>query len=313
MNRRRVIFILIGIVFVSFGIGIFSLQQNGFEIIKDRNKKPSLDFIAKDESRDIDQEARVGIENIREIKVNAAIAKIDVIPEDRNDVHIHYHGYISDNIETKLSHRINKDKLEIIVENKNLTKINLGNMGTTRLYLDIYIPKNYSQDIKIKADLGDVHVADFQLRELDIDADLGNIKVSNIKAKEVDIDADLGNIEIKNIEAKEIELECDAGNIVAKDIKGDTEAKADLGNIELDYENFDYKIKAISNLGSITITLPKDSNFNLDAKSDLGSVTTDFPVTTTETSKNSLRGKVGNGGKEVALTVDLGSIKIKSR
>lgn len=313
MNTKRIILILIGVIFISFGIGFLSLGSKRYEITNEKDKGFSLDFMSTTKTYNLDEEFTATLDDIRKISITAPMAKVNIIAEDRNDVYVHYHGYISDNIKTSLDCKKFDKRLEIEANNKNFTKVNIGNFKSLEIILDVYVPNTYSEDINIKANLGDINISDFNLDELEINAELGNIKVSNINAEEIDIEANLGNVNMENIHADKVEIDCDSGNIVAKNIKGDTRAQANLGNIELDYGDFDYELNAVSNLGSITIILPQSSNFNLDAKSNLGSVKTDFPVTTTETSNNKLRGTVGNGGKDVKLTVDLGNINIRSK
>ncbi|NMB07751.1 MAG: DUF4097 domain-containing protein [Tissierellia bacterium] len=313
MVSKKTITILIGIVLVAFGIGFLALNLKGYEISKNKGHGFSINLNPTASTTNVDEKAVENIDGVKKIYISTPIAKVNIIPENREDVYVHYHGYISHNIKTKLNTGKVKDTLEIKAENKNYTKIGFSNLKETEIYLDVYVPTNYSKDIDIEANLGDINISDFNLNELDIDADLGNIKAKNINAMELDIDADLGNVNLENINVKNIEIECDSGNIVAKSIKGNAKVKANLGNIELGYSDFDYNLNAVSNLGSITITLPKNASFNLDAKSDLGTIKTDFPVTTTEASNTKLKGTVGNGGKDVKLTVDLGSIKIKSK
>lgn len=313
MTTKKTVSILIAIVLIAFGIGFLALNTKGYEIAKNKDKGFSNDLNSGIETLDIDEKATENIDGVKKIYITAPIAKINIIPEDRKDVYVHYHGYTLNNIKTKLTTEKVKNTLEIRVENKNHTKIGFNNSKRIEIYLDVYVPANYSKDMDVEANLGDINISDFDLHELEIDADLGNIKAKNINANEIDIDANLGNVNVENINANEIEIDCEAGNIVAKSIKGHTKVRADLGNIELSYDDFDYNLNAVSNLGSIEITLPKDANFNLDAKSNLGTVKTDFPVTTTETSNTKLKGTVGNSDKDIILTVDLGSIKIKSK
>lgn len=292
MTTKKTIFILIGIVLVAFGIGFLALNFNGYEFGKYNGHGFSINFNPTASTINVDEKAVEDIGGVEKIYITAPIAKVNIIPENRKDVSIHYHGNIPDNIKTSLQTKKSKDELEIKVSSKNYNKININN--NMELYLEILIPNSYNENMKIEANLGDIRIQDFTLNNLDINANLGNINA-------------------ENVESKEIKINCDAGNVIVKNIKGDIEVNADLGNVELYYDYFDYDLIAKSSLGSINITLPKNANFNLDAKSDLGTVKTDFPVTTNEASNTKLKGTVGNGGKNIKLTVDLGSIKINSK
>lgn len=294
MTTKKLAIILIGVVFIAFGVGFFALNflgnKTGENIFSTNNF--SINLNSTGSVVDIDESAVEDINKVEKIYITAPIARINIISEDREDVSVHYHGQVPSSIKTSLETKKSNDKLEINVKAKNHSKININN--NMQLYLDILIPNFYSKNMKIEANLGDIRIQDLKLAELDIDADLGNVN-------------------IKNIETDELDINCAMGNVICNDIEGNANVSADLGNIELYYDFFDYDLNAESNLGSITITLPKDANFNLDANANLGKINTDFPVTTNESSNTKLKGTTGNGGKDVKLTVDLGSIKIKSK
>jgi DUF4097 and DUF4098 domain-containing protein YvlB len=63
--------------------------------------------------------------------------------------------------------------------------------------------------------------------------------------------------------------------------------------------------------GGITLTLPGAFDAELDATTLNGSITADFPITVTGTvSPRRLRGRIGNGGRELTLSTVNGSIKL---
>ena len=299
MNTKKTVLILIGVVLVAFGIGALALNfGNNPQVSIDPNDEWNIGkFFSKNIGannglkENIDEEKTENIDVIKNINVSAPIARVNIISEDREDISIHYYGEIPPSLNTSLDTKKLRDKLDIQISISNRPKINNNNL---KLYLDILVPNSYNENLKVNADLGDIRLENLELYQLNIQADLGNVKMDNIKANKMDID-------------------CDLGNIIGNNIRGNANVNADLGNIELDYADFDYDLIAVSNLGSISITLPKNSNFNLDAKSDLGTVKTDFHVTTNEVSKTRLKGTIGNGGKDMKLNVDLGSIKVNTK
>lgn len=300
MNTKKTVLILIGIVLVAFGIGALALNfGNNPQVSIDPNDEWNIGkFFSKNIGannrlkENIDEEKTENIDGIKNINVSAPIARVNIISEDREDISIHYYGEVPPSLNTSLDTKKRGDKLDIKINISNKSKVNWDN--NMKLYLDIIVPNSYNENLKVNADLGDIRLESLELSQLNIQADLGNVKMDNIKANKMDID-------------------CDLGNIIGNNISGNANVNADLGNIELDYADFDYDLIAVSNLGSISITIPKNSNFNLDAKSDLGTVKTDFPVTSNEVSKTRLKGTVGNGGKDVKLNVDLGSIRINTK
>lgn len=183
MTTKKTVAILIGIVLIAFSIGFLALNtRGGYEITRNKDKGFSIDFNSSSIGNiNINEEATETIDKVEKIYITAPpIAKVDIIPENRENVYVHYHGNIPDNIKTKLTTGKVKDTLEIKVENKNHTKIGFSNFNNTKIYLDVYIPESYSKNIDINANLGDINISDFNLNELDIDADLGNIKAKKI-------------------------------------------------------------------------------------------------------------------------------------
>lgn len=96
----------------------------------------------------------------------------------------------------------------------------------------------------------------------------------------------------------------DSRDVIAKTISGDvrfTGKIQDGGRYE--FESFN---------GSVVLTLPSDSSFNLTAKTHSGSVNTEFPVQLTRTTGGTLMsGTVGKGGAEVVVSSFNGSVQIR--
>ena len=63
--------------------------------------------------------------------------------------------------------------------------------------------------------------------------------------------------------------------------------------------------------GRIRIAVPADFAGEIDADTTNGAITTDFPVTTSRTDRNSLRGTVNGGGTELRARTTNGAIEIR--
>ena len=63
--------------------------------------------------------------------------------------------------------------------------------------------------------------------------------------------------------------------------------------------------------GSVTLELPSDASFRLDAQSRSGSIHTNFPITVEENSRRTLRGRNGGGSARVEVSTGSGSITIR--
>ena len=126
---------------------------------------------------------------------------------------------------------------------------------------------------------------------------------------------DLGKIYVNDV-IGQMALTSGAGSIHATQVSlmGLASLKTDVGSI-----NFSGSIeprgtyKFESDAGSVTITLPEDASFHVDAKTDVGSVNTDFPLSGQPgTGRNKLSGDVGSPPYAVlTLKTDVGSINLK--
>lgn len=66
--------------------------------------------------------------------------------------------------------------------------------------------------------------------------------------------------------------------------------------------------------GSVTLTLPSDLNADLDVRTVNGSIDSDFPITVSGRVKpQELRGRVGQGGRDLSIQTVNGSIRLRKR
>lgn len=295
MKMKKVVYILIGLVLVGFGIGFLSWNLSGNKVGNILNTDSiSWENNHKDSSnyKDIDEKSIEKIDGIDEINIKVNYAQVNIISQDREDIDMHYYGKLSPHIKTSLNTKISGDELIIKADTKNTSKFNLSN--NANLYLDIIIPTSYKNDLNVETDLGSIKIKGLELNELKAESSLGAIYVEDVSSMKNKYSADLGAIKTKNIQ-------------------GDLEAKTSLGSIELDYDDLNWDIDAESDSGSIKVILPKNSSFILDAKTDLGSIKSNFPLDNKESSNTKLKGISGNGKNNISLSVDLGSIDVKSK
>jgi hypothetical protein len=74
----------------------------------------------------------------------------------------------------------------------------------------------------------------------------------------------------------------------------------------------DNTIKTDTTNGSITLRLPRDTNANVNASTSMASIKSDLPILTSgETSKHHLTGKLGNGGPLISAETTMGSIRLQ--
>ena len=66
--------------------------------------------------------------------------------------------------------------------------------------------------------------------------------------------------------------------------------------------------------GSVTLTFPGDLSTELDVKTVNGSIDSDFPITISgKVTPQNLRGRVGQGGRDLSIETVNGSIRLRKR
>ena len=119
-----------------------------------------------------------------------------------------------------------------------------------------------------------------------------------------------GDIEVAQSGPGNVEISTGSGDIEIHNIRGGLRAGSGSGDIDVDGEpTDDWSLSASS--GGITLDLPAQFAFDLDAETSSGSISMDQPITTPNLRKNRLSGQVNGGGVEIRLRTSSGSIRIR--
>ena len=150
---------------------------------------------------------------------------------------------------------------------------------------------------------------------------------------QVTVKTAFGAVDVSQVEGG-IDLTSQNGAVKAVDVKGAARAVTSFGGITI--ENVAGAVEATNANGSITVnstagggcqpivlkstfgpiklTLPENVNYDVTASTTFGGINVDFPVTTSGTiSKDSIHGRIGNGGCELRITDSNGRIDILKR
>lgn len=301
MKIKKIVVILFGIMLIAFGIGLLSLKHYGFSN-KSNNLNINFSFAISDfvksfkdvtsdyVEKNIDEEKIENIDGINTLDIDVSFSNVNIIAENRDDVKIHYHGYIKANFIPKLKTKTSNSTLYIKLEKGSDKSYNTE---TVDVKLDIYVPKSYEKSIKANTSFG-------------------NINISNLNLSHLKLITSFGNIEIRNLKG-DVEADTSYGNIVIQNLSGDLTASTSFGNIDLEYQDFDYNIKADTSFGDIKLALPKNSQFKIEAECSLGDIDIDFPVKITKNERDKISGTVGSSSNSIDLETSSGDIKVISR
>ncbi|HXE74313.1 MAG TPA: DUF4097 family beta strand repeat-containing protein [Candidatus Xenobia bacterium] len=123
-------------------------------------------------------------------------------------------------------------------------------------------------------------------------------------------DTGSGSVELQLAVPAEADIETGSGSVEVTGARGGLRISTGSGSIEIEGQpTEDWKLETGS--GGISIRLPAEAAFELDAHSDSGRVHTSHPVTVVGTQKpNALRGTVRGGGPRLSLETGSGTITI---
>lgn len=205
-------------------------------------------------------------------------------------------------------------KLRVHTDHGDIEAHNLQGQTTLKTDKGNIEATNLQGQTHLQTDRGNIEVHDLQ-GQVALKTDKGNIETSNLQGQ-IDIQTDHGNITTNNLQGS-AKLKTDKGNIFVEQstLAGSSRLSTDAGQISFDGTldpTGDYEMH--SDTGTITVTLPPDTSFHLDAKTDTGSITTSN-LSLLPQEKTQLSGSVGNGPgyPRLRLKTDMGSINLLRR
>lgn len=182
-------------------------------------------------------------------------------------------------------------ELEESEEDFNLNRLfHAGKNGGCQLV--VTIPENFqAETIEIEVDAGTVKADSLTTETADLEVSAGTIKIEKlVVTKEAELNLDMGKIDISDGTVNNLDLECDMGKAFYGGIlTGKSSINCNMGNVEAEL-------------------LDAAENYRFSIRSDMGSIHVDgekYQGVSTSV-------KLGNGENEVKLSVDMGSIKVKT-
>lgn len=293
MKKNKKITIVLIIFLTILAIAIISLMVT---MITRKNKNWNFNIFNKDSSQLVLD--KIYNTNFNNINIYSSDGNIYIKESSNNDVRIVIYG--------------NKENTKVSTDNQNLS-IEIENnkcygfcFNNTISKIEVYLPKEYANLIKIVNDYGDIQIGNFKNATIDIEEESGDIFImnaniikarnkygdikinetiqANIYASSGDINIDFvndaivkneyGKIAIENI-YNYLDLNNNSGDIIIKNIilNKDSIIKDEYGDIEIQKTN-DIYINARSDLGDVKIkNNNRKSDVTLSIENNNGDIT----------------------------------------
>ena len=171
------------------------------------------------------------------------------------------------------------------------------------------------QDVRIVAEpSGDklvvkaVKPSDFGRNQLAVD-----LTISAPARLALHCSTDVGDIRTAGFDGN-VTAKTDVGTIECRDLRGETNLHTNVGDVRLDFASdapAALQASASSNVGNVDFTGPAEISARLEAEVNVGSINTDRPLTVTGKIEKSVRATLGQGEGRIALSTNVGSIRIR--
>lgn len=279
-NVKKFVIVLVSIIFVSFLISAVLFYITGgikSSLITSEQLKTNKSF---------------GTEGVEKIVINTVSPNIKILPADGKDIIVDFYGSITTNLgdnSPKLIADIKNNILNISISYpKTFT---LGLFDISNIFLDIYIPAQFTKEINATSVSGDINIENFNGSKIQLKTTSGNLSAISLKTMEIQADSISGNVNFEKVE----------GNLKISTVSG--EVIAGLTSLA-----DDILIKTIS--GEVKLAAPSSSSFVFDLESISGDMKNNFDSKTNFESERSMQGSVGNGANTIKITTVSGEITL---
>lgn len=266
-------------------VGWNGIRINGENVSK--SSSGSKDLVSKT----IDEEKLESLDGISSISAISSFVDIKIIPQERNDVRIHYHGSLIANVIPELNINKASSNLEIKLETPKNTSINVRESD---LVLEIFVPAAFIGDYNVVTSSGEVEV-----RHLEGD----NFKITSSS----------GDVILENINSKVLNTTTSSGIIGIKNYTGDLNMSSSSGDIYLDTENTSGDINLSTSSGDIVFKLSDKVSYKIKGSTSSGNFDSNIPMTVTENKNNKFNAIINEGNKEIKITTSSGDVRFDRR
>lgn len=340
---KKITKLLWTITISSFILAIISFSVNNDKISFHKNNNFGISFNIDTSSKSVNNKSafsitRSEIDNTEEFKLSdieslnlsSVSSDINVIPYDKSEIKIHFHGKISSTNE-------NPPYLETELSNGNLTAAinyprssSFFNSTNLDAKIDLYIPEDFPKKLILHTTSGDINIGNLVSSDLSINSvsgkttidsiecgdfslktTSGEAKINSIKCKKSSFSSVSGELNSDSFTSESLDFHTTSGELTLKEFAGSLSGSTVSGSVEIDYEAFDKSIDMSTTSGDVTVFLPKSSEFSMELNTTSGDFKNEFPSNISKSSKRSLYGTVGNASNKIKIKTVSGDISIK--
>ncbi|GEM_PF-1241610 len=279
---------------VSIGLdGIHINEKDNSDFIIESDTKFNIFNINSKDliSETIDKNMTEGINGVKSISAITSFVDIKIIPQERDDVRIYYHGSIISNIVPVLNvtKELNNLKIELKTRKNIFTSVRKSDLA-----LEIFVPTTFDGSYNITTSSGDIDISD-------------------LKGEKFNITASSGDIGVKNISGETLNIVTSSGNINAQNCMGHLYMTSSSGDMILDFENTSGNIDLSTSSGDVTLKPSDKSNYTVTGSTSSGTFKSNIPMTIDENKNGRFKGTIGSGDKYIKISTSSGDVRFDKR
>lgn len=220
------------------------------------------------------KEEKIDLAGIQDLDIALKASDVNLILTEEQELRVIQYGDSSDIQPFEV--RSNSSQVEV-----KEPKIGFRLFYYGQYVYDVYLPKEYSENLKFSSVSGDIFIEDdLKMKTLEISTTSGDINQKKmLKADSIKISSVSGEVSLDDLQAEKIEIKTTSGEIEVQNIQtGEKTAEITMQSVsgDVSIENLEGKVDVKTTSGEITIQNAKvlgDSNFkstsgNLSIKID---------------------------------------------
>ena len=196
------------------------------------------------------------------IDINVEVADVDIKVSEDDKTYVKIYNY-----EELTDVKVSTDTIEITAKTKKCFMF-CNNKGGK---VEVYLPVDYSNDLKVKSDVGDINIEGFKNAYLEVDTNVGDLEVDKIK--NVIAKSDVGDIKIDNI-YEYVKIKTNVGDVRIENLNiiKDSEIDSEIGDVKIENIN-DIYVDAKASVGETKVNKNnRKSDITLKITSSVGDI-----------------------------------------
>lgn len=252
-------------------------------------------------------EQTASIDSISKIDLrNFGSELVTIYPTDSNEVKL---------LQSSTTTLKNEDLISISKEGNSLiftkpNKIRFFNMKIFPQKIDLYIPKDYSDDLSISMSSGKLSMDGLNFKNLDVYLSSGTCDLKNLTAENTELRLSSGTLNGKAIKSNIITTDISSGKLVVEGEFTNIDTQTSSGSTRISSKITPETLSSKVSSGKTDISIPDNNGFEVRYKRSSGSIVLDFPLSDFNKDNKSGVAKYKDGGNTYNLSVSSGKINL---